>query len=130
MPGRWISPPNRPFRDGDHSRLAGLRASLRGDIGNGCHCPTEECVMNLKQMNWQTRPALRHVGFAIAIVVATTTLSTASFAGPTPAQKAACTGDVIRLCLTSVGSDASIIACMTKNKDQLSARCKATLPPI
>jgi hypothetical protein len=86
--------------------------------------------MNLKQMNWQTRPAFRHVGFAIAIVVATTTLSTASFAGPTPAQKAACTGDVIRLCLTSVGSDASIIACMTKNKDQLSARCKATLPPI
>ena len=86
--------------------------------------------MHLKQMNRRTRPALRHVGIAIAIVIAATSFSTASIAGPTAEQRSACTSDVIRLCLASVGSDSRIIACMTKNKDQLSARCKATLPPI
>jgi hypothetical protein len=86
--------------------------------------------MNLKQLKCRTQPALRHVGVGIAVVMAATSLSTASFASPTAAQKAACTSDVIRLCLASVGSDSRIIACMTKNKDSLSARCKATLPPI
>ena len=103
---------------------------MRGDIGNGCHCPTEESVMNLKQLKCRTQPALRHVGVGIAVVMAATALSTASIAGPTAAQKAACTSDVIRLCMASLGSDSRIIACMTKNKDELSARCKATLPPI
>jgi hypothetical protein len=42
----------------------------------------------------------------------------------------ACMSDVMRLCLTSIGSDQAIISCMTRNKDNLSKRCKATLPPI
>jgi len=92
--------------------------------------PTQESVMNLNQLKCRTQPALRHVGVAIAIVMAATSFSTASFAVGSAAQQAACTPDVMRLCLTSLGSDSGIIACMTKNKDRLSARCKATLPPI
>lgn len=86
--------------------------------------------MNLKQLKCRTQPALRHVGVGIAVVMAATSLSTASFAGPTAEQRAACTSDVMRLCMASLGSDSRIVACMTKNKDSLSARCKATLPPI
>lgn len=86
--------------------------------------------MSSKQLKCRTQPALRHAGIAIAIIMAAASLPTASIAGPTPEQRSACTGDVIRLCMASVGSDARIIACMTKNKDHLSARCKATLPPI
>ena len=84
--------------------------------------------MNVNQLKAQ--PALRHVGVAIAIVMAATSFSTASFAAGSAAQQAACTPDVMRLCLASLGSDSGIIACMTKNKDRLSARCKATLPAI
>ena len=84
--------------------------------------------MNLNQP--KARSALRHVVVAIAIAMATTSFSTASFAVGSAAQQAACTSDVMRLCLASLGSDSGIIACMTKNKDRLSARCKATLPPV
>ncbi len=81
-------------------------------------------------MNWN-QSALRHASVAIAIVVATTLFSTTSFAVGSSAQQAACTGDVMRLCFTSIASgDSAIIACMTKNKDRLSSRCKSTLPPI
>jgi len=81
-------------------------------------------------MNWNLS-TLRHVGVVIAIVVATTSFSTSSFAVGSSEQRAACTGDVMRLCFTSVASgDQAIIACMTKNKDRLSQKCKSTLPPI
>ena len=86
--------------------------------------------MNLDQLKCRAQPALRHAGVAIAIVMAGTLLSTASFAVGSAAQQAACMPDVMRLCLASLGSDNGIIACMTRNKDKLSARCKATLPPI
>ena len=84
--------------------------------------------MNLNQL--KARSALRNVVVAIAIAMAATSFSTASFAVGSAAQQAACTSDVMRLCLASLGSDSGIIACMTKNKDKLSARCKATLPPV
>jgi hypothetical protein len=87
--------------------------------------------MNWNLLKGRTQPALRHVGVAIAIVLATTSFSTSSFAGISSEQRSACTGDVMRLCFTSIASgDQAIIACMTKNKDRISPKCKSTLPPI
>jgi hypothetical protein len=74
---------------------------------------------------------LGRVVVAAAIVGATLSFSTASHANPGSArQQMACMGDVMRLCLASIGNDQAIISCMTRNKDNLSKRCKATLPPI
>jgi hypothetical protein len=68
---------------------------------------------------------------AAAVIASTLSYSTASFANPGSAvQQMACMSDVMRLCFTSIGSDQAIISCMTRNKDNLSKRCKATLPPI
>lgn len=85
--------------------------------------------MSSNQRKCRTTPALRHVSVATAIVMAAALFSTASFALGTAEQRAACTSDVMRLCMSSLGSDSGIVACMTKNKSRLSARCKATLPP-
>ncbi len=71
------------------------------------------------------------IAIAAAVIGATLACSTASFANPgSSQQQMACMGDVMRLCMTSIGSDQAIISCMTRNKDNLSKRCKATLPPI
>jgi hypothetical protein len=71
------------------------------------------------------------IALAAAVIGATLAGSTASFANPgSSQQQTACMSDVIRLCFTSIGSDQAIISCMTRNKDNLSKRCKATLPPI
>lgn len=87
--------------------------------------------MTVKQLKNRTHAALGRIGVTVAIVVAATVYSTSSFAAVGSAeQRAACTGDVLRLCATSLGSNDAIIACMTKNKDNLSQRCKMTLPPI
>jgi hypothetical protein len=66
---------------------------------------------------------------ASVIILAGTLFSSASFALGTAAQRAACTSDVMRLCMSSLGSDNGIISCMKRNRSSLSARCKATLPP-
>jgi hypothetical protein len=74
------------------------------------------------------RYAARRLGAAVALGLAASLISNASYALGTPEQRAACTGDVIRLCVGSLGSDDGIIACMKRNVDKLSDRCKATLP--
>jgi hypothetical protein len=74
---------------------------------------------------------LGRVAVVAAIVGATLSFSSASHANPGSArQQMACMGDVMRLCMSSIGNDQAIIACMTRNKDNLSKRCKSTLPPI
>lgn len=82
------------------------------------------------QLNSQTKPVSRHIGIAAAIIAATTLLSSPSFALGTAAQRAACTSDVMRHCMGSIGSDSAIIACMKKKRSQFSARCNATLPRV
>lgn len=47
----------------------------------------------------------------------------------TAEQRAACTPDVMRLCMGSIYSVKAIIACMSKNKDSLSDRCRSLLLP-
>jgi hypothetical protein len=87
--------------------------------------------MTVKQVKNRAQAALGRVSITVAIVVAATVYSTSSFADVgTAEQRAACTGDVLRLCATSIASNDAIIGCMTKNKDNLSKRCKMTLPPI
>ena len=74
---------------------------------------------------------LGRVVVAATIAGAMLSYSTASHANPgSSRQQMACMSDVMRLCFTSNGSDQAIISCMTRNKDNLSKRCKATLPPI
>lgn len=71
------------------------------------------------------------IAIVTAVIAASLSYSTAGFADPGSArQQMACMGDVMRLCFTSIGNDQAIIACMTRNKDNLTKRCKASLPPI
>jgi hypothetical protein len=87
--------------------------------------------MDLNRRKSRARQILGQIAIAGAIVMSVTMFSTASFAAGTAKQREACTPDVMRLCFSSVFSgDQAIIACMTKNKDKLSRRCKMTLPPI
>ena len=87
--------------------------------------------MDLNQRNSRTRQVLGQIAIAGAIVMSVTMFSTGSFAAGTAKQREACTPDVMRLCFSAVFSgEQAIIACMTKNKDRLSTRCKMTLPPI
>ena len=74
---------------------------------------------------------LGRVVVAATIAGAMLSYSTASHANPgSSRQQMACMSDVMRLCFSSIGNDQAIISCMTRNKDNLSKRCKATLPPI
>ena len=73
---------------------------------------------------------LTRIAAATAVICAILGSSTPSFAVGSAKQQMACMSDVMRLCLASIGSDQAIISCMTRNKDNLSKRCKATLPPI
>jgi hypothetical protein len=104
-------------------------------IGNPIHTglsvPNRSPVMKVDHVNSRTLKSFGRVAIAAAIIAASVSYSTASFANPGSAkQQMACMGDVMRLCLTSIGSDQAIISCMTQNKDRLTKRCKATLPPI
>jgi hypothetical protein len=87
----------------------------------------QENVMNANQPKCRTA---EHIGLALAVICATMSFSTASFAVGTAQQRATCTGDVMRLCFASIGSDRAIIDCMTRNKDRLSWSCKKMLLPI
>jgi hypothetical protein len=74
------------------------------------------------------RRAARRMAVAVVLGLAASLFSNASFALGTAEQRAACTGDVLRLCMGALGSDDGIVACMKRNADKLSDRCKATLP--
>ena len=74
---------------------------------------------------------LSRTAIVAAVVSSFLACSTPSFANPGSArQQMACMSDVMRLCFSSIGNDQAIISCMTRNKDNLSKRCKSTLPPI
>jgi hypothetical protein len=80
---------------------------------------------------YRTRPTLRHIGVATAVAVAASLFSTASFAisrAQRSAVVSACSADAMRFCLSSIGDEQRLIACMTKNQGKLSARCKAAIP--
>ena len=47
----------------------------------------------------------------------------------TAAQRAACTPDAFRLCSKEFPSVSAVTTCMSKNYENLSPQCKATLTP-
>jgi hypothetical protein len=76
--------------------------------------------------SWR-RPALRLISLAIAVGVAATSLPKASYAVGTAEQQAACTGDVMRYCLSAYPNMSLLKTCMTKNWNNLSPKCKSVL---
>jgi len=60
-------------------------------------------------------------------VVATLLASSSAFAQGTSEQRAACTGDVFRLCSAEIPSVSRIITCMKANYSRLSPGCKAAV---
>ena len=101
------------------------------DAGNDSHPDghrrLQESTMTANYPKLHHRPTLRHVGLAVAVIIATTSLSTASFAVGTAKQQAACSGDVMRFCLSAYPDMERLKVCMTKNRDNLSPRCRSVL---
>jgi hypothetical protein len=62
---------------------------------------------------------------ALVIALAMAFHSTTSFALGTDDQRAACTPDVFRLCAAEIPSVDRIVACLKKEKPNLSAGCQA-----
>ena len=52
-------------------------------------------------------------------------ISTASFAAGTPEQRQACTGDVFRLCSSDIPNVDRIVACLKRQRSNLSPACQA-----
>jgi hypothetical protein len=90
----------------------------------------EETIMSPVPLKPRARSAWHRAGIALALVAISSLLSPPAFAMGSAEQRRACTGDVMKLCLASIGSEQALISCMTRNKDKLSHRCKMTLPPI
>jgi hypothetical protein len=61
----------------------------------------------------------------VVIGLAVTLGSTASFALGSDSQRAACTPDVFRLCSSEIPNVDRIVACLKKEKPNLSAGCQA-----
>ncbi len=65
----------------------------------------------------------------VATAVAATLLassSSAGFAQGTPEQRAACMGDVFKVCSAEIPNVAKVTACMKANGPKLSPACRAT----
>jgi hypothetical protein len=69
------------------------------------------------------------LSFAAAFVAATTTFATQSFAVGTAEERAACTPDVFRLCSSEIPNVDRIVACMKRQKANLSSACRAVFHP-
>ena len=70
---------------------------------------------------------LRHAVLGTAVVATLLASSSASFAQGTSEQRAACTGDVFRLCSAEIPNVSRIVACMKVNYSRLSPGCKAAV---
>jgi hypothetical protein len=70
---------------------------------------------------------IRRFALGFSSVVASALFATSGFAaGPSDSEKrAACGGDVMRLCFSSIGSDAGIEGCLRAHRSQLGGTCKA-----
>jgi len=80
-------------------------------------------------MNVRNRRALRRLALCFAVpagLVLTAILAPAPAAAQgTPQQRAACEGDAMRLCSAHVPDVQKITACMSRNRRNLSAACRA-----
>jgi hypothetical protein len=60
-----------------------------------------------------------------ALALAVASMSTASFALTVAEQRAACTSDAFRLCSAQIPNVDAIIACLRREKANLSSECRA-----
>ena len=74
-----------------------------------------------------TRTPSRRASYALALAIAIAILPTRGMALGTPEQRAACTTDVFRLCGTEIPSVDHIIACLKKERPNLSEGCRAAV---
>ena len=74
----------------------------------------------------KTMTKLRNAYLGIAILSSIAMVPTTSFAWKaTPAQRAACTGDALRLCTSYIPDEESVARCIASKKSQLSPGCLA-----
>jgi hypothetical protein len=64
---------------------------------------------------------------AVVVSLALAASSTASFAIGSAEQRAACTGDVFRLCSSAIPNVDRIVACLKQQKTNLSKPCQAVM---
>ena len=83
--------------------------------------------MTANHVECRRRPILRPISFVIAIAIASASFSTASHAVGSSEQQAACGGDVMRFCLSAYPNMERLKECMTKNRNNLSSKCRAVL---
>ena len=72
-------------------------------------------------------PMRRLMCLAVIVGVAAPSLPKAGHAIGTVEQQAACGGDVIRFCLSAYPNMELLKICMTKNKNNLSPKCRTVL---
>lgn len=72
---------------------------------------------------------LRHVGAALVSVLALGAMLPHAAQAYTAEQEQACTNDAFRLCSSEIPDVERVTACMTRNKSQLSAPCRAQFGP-
>jgi hypothetical protein len=96
----------------------GLGQSFYRRTGHPAHRPrTKEEKSMIK---------LRNASVTIAIFSSIAMVPTTGFAWKaTPAQRAACTGDALRLCASHIPNEESVGRCIMSKKSQLSPSCLA-----
>jgi hypothetical protein len=67
------------------------------------------------------------VGIAVAALIASSGAGLAH--GGTDEEQAACTPDVLSLCLFEIPNEDRIVACLNRKRDQLSPACRAVIDP-
>jgi hypothetical protein len=73
----------------------------------------------------------RIAGFALSIAAALTASGASFAASGTAEEQAACTPDVLSLCLFEIPDEGRIVACLNRNLDRLSPACRTVIagPP-
>ena len=66
---------------------------------------------------------------SVAVALTLVSPSTPSFALGTAEQRAACTPDAFRLCSSEIPNVDRIVACMKRQKANLSSACRAVFHP-
>src|SRR5262249_25518526 len=110
-------PSNPAERAADHSRDPRMRSGLAGLV-----------IERRRGHMAATRVStIRRIGLTLCLTLSLSTAATSSsFAYSARAQQM-CTGDAFRLCTSEIPNIARIIACMRRNKANLSPGCRAVM---
>lgn len=76
------------------------------------------------------RSTVRKLTFATFLTLALAPISNSASAlpdSPTPEQRKACTGDVMRLCSAAIPDRDRVVSCMLQKKESVSNRCRVAV---